>query len=74
MIMIESDNDETRDTMMLKREPAMLSSEEGGALEPKRLFQAVTMKSFNAGKNHYGLTFEGSDGDVVTNDHARCCW
>ena len=51
----------------------MLSIEEGGALEPKRLPQAVTMRSFNAGRNHYGSTFESSDGDVVTNDHARCC-
>ena len=59
---------------MIKREPAMLSIEEGGALEPKRLLQAVTMRSFNAGKNHYGVTVESNDGDVVTNDHARSCW
>ena len=52
----------------------MLSSEEGDALEPKRLLQAVTMRSFNAGKIHYGLTFGSNDGDVVTNDHARSCW
>ena len=51
----------------------MLSIEEGGALEPKRLLQAVTMRSFKAGKIHYGLTFESNDGDVVTNDHAKCC-
>ena len=74
MMMIDGDNDETRDTMMLKREPAMLSIEEGGALEPKQLHQAVTMRSFKAGKIHYGLTFESNDGDVVTNDHARSCW
>ena len=73
MMMIDGDNDETRDTMMLKREPAMLSTEEGGALEPKRPLQAVTMRSFKAGKIHYGLTFESNDGDVVTNDHAKCC-
>ena len=56
---------------MLKREPAMLSIEEGGALEPKRLLQAATMRSFNAGKNHYGLTFESIDGDIVTNDQGH---
>ena len=58
---------------MLNREPAMLSIEEGGALEPKRLLQAATMRSFKAGKIHYGLTFESSDGDIVNNGHARCC-
>ena len=51
----------------------MLSIEEGGALEPKRLLQAVTMRSFNGGENHYGVTFESNNGDVVTNDHAKCC-
>ena len=40
----------------------MLSIEEGGALEPKRLLQAVTMRSFNAGENHYGFTFESNEG------------
>ena len=51
----------------------MLSIEEGGALGPKQLLRAATMRSFNGGKNHYGLTSESDDGDVVTNDHARCC-
>ena len=55
MIMIDGDNDEmimlrNKNDMMIKREPAKLSIEEGGALEPKQLLQAVTMRSFNVGE------------------------